>query len=71
MFLKAMGVISTNETAQRLRLSLRRVQTLIQRGQLRATKLGRDWMVDEKDLQEFARRPRKPGRPRKPYRRGK
>ena len=60
-----MGVISTSEAARRLKLSLRRVQTLIQRGQLRATKLGRDWVVDEKDLQEFARRPRRPGRPRK------
>jgi excisionase family DNA binding protein len=60
-----MGVMNTAEAAKRLGLSIRRVQTMIQRGQIVAKKLGRDWVIEEKDLRAFAACPRVPGRPRK------
>jgi excisionase family DNA binding protein len=66
-----MAIISTIEAAERLKISRRRILTLIQDGRLRAQKLGPMWMVEEKDLHEFEEKPRLPGRPRKPKGRGK
>lgn len=58
-----MAKITTVEAAERLGLSRVRVFTLIKQGRIKAEKLGRDWMIDEKNL---TIEPGKPtGRPKK------
>ena len=57
---------TTTEAAARLGITPRHVRHLIKTGQLPATKQGRDWLIDENDLQlAEARARRKPGRPRR------
>lgn len=56
-------MIGTAEVARCLGVSPQRVRQMVQSGQLSAQKLGRDWLVDEKDL--VLVKDRKPGRPRK------
>lgn len=63
--LHLMGLVGTREAAKRLNLTTVRVGAMIRAGQLRAQRIGRDWLIDEKDLEAFAKRPRPPGRPRK------
>ncbi len=59
-----MTILTTAEAAARLRLSLRRVQQLVRRGQLAAVKRGRDWTITADACDAWAaRRPRR-GRPR-------
>jgi len=60
-----MSVIGTKNAAIKLGLTPTRVAVLIRTGQLRAVKVGRDWVIDEKDLQDFAKQKRPPGRPSK------
>ena len=45
-----MKVIGTKEAAEKLGVSLRRVQQLIEQGTLPAQKLGRDFAINEDDL---------------------
>lgn len=59
-----MAELTTNEVAERLGISVRQVQTLIQRKRLPAEKRGRDWFVNESDLALVRERP-KTGRPPK------
>ena len=56
-----MKLLTTKEVAQRLGVSIRRVQAMITAGRLPATRLGRDYLVNEKDLKIVEIR--KPGRP--------
>jgi len=56
-------MLTTKEVADALGISLRQVQTLIQREQLPAQKFGRDYMVKESDLSLVRERPK--GRPPK------
>jgi excisionase family DNA binding protein len=56
-------LISSKEAAERLGLSLRRVQALITAGRLPAQKIGNSYVVDEKDLELV--KERKAGRPTK------
>ena len=60
-----MAELTTKEVADRLKISVRQVQTLIQRKRLPAQKRGRDWFVAESDLDAVKVRP-KTGRPPKP-----
>jgi excisionase family DNA binding protein len=60
-----MGVIGTVEAARRLKLTTGRIRTMIASGILPAQKLGRDWAIDEADVDRLAKVERKPGRPRK------
>lgn len=46
-------LITTNEASSRLGLSLRRVQQLIKTGDLRAKKIGRDWLIDPDDMEKI------------------
>jgi excisionase family DNA binding protein len=55
-------MLTTPETAARLGVTPGRVRQMIHAGQLPATKAGRDWLIDENDLQLVAAR-KKPGRP--------
>lgn len=59
-----MGELTTSEVAKILGISVRQVQTLIQRGRLPATKRGRDWFVAESDI-DLVRERKKTGRPPK------
>jgi len=58
-----MGLISTKIAAEKLGISVLRVQQLIWKDRLPAQKIGRDYVIDEKDLELV--RDRKPGRPPK------
>ena len=53
-------LITTREAASRLGVTVMRVQQLIWAGRLEATKLGRDWLIEEQSLAAVA--DRKPGR---------
>ncbi len=56
-------MITTDVVAERLNLSLERVRQLIAESRLPAEKVGRIYLVDERVLSNFTRRPA--GRPRK------
>jgi excisionase family DNA binding protein len=56
-------ILSCKDAAQRLGLSVRRVQALILAGKLPAEKFGNVYMIREKDLAKV--QDRKPGRPAK------
>jgi excisionase family DNA binding protein len=58
-----MKIINTKQAAKLLCVNDSRVRQLILAGRLPAQKIGRDWIVKEKDLKYVA--DRKPGRPRK------
>ncbi len=58
-----MNLLTTKETAERLGVTVTRVQQLIAAGSLPAEKMGRDYFIKEDDLKLVE--DRKPGRPRK------
>ena len=60
-----MAVVGTKEAAKRLGVSVRRVQAMIAQGIIAARKLGRDWVIEQSDLQRVIAKDRKPGRPPK------
>ena len=59
-----MKELTTKEVAEKLNISIRQVQTLIQQNRLPATKKGRDWFIKEQDLTFIGER-KKTGRPPK------
>ena len=59
----AMKIIGTAEAARRLNVTQSRVRAMIDAGRLKAMKVGREWLIDPKDLD--AVKDRKVGRPRK------
>ncbi len=56
-----MNLLTTKEASEKLGVSVRRVQAMITDGSLPATKLGRDYVIKETDLELV--KDRKPGRP--------
>jgi len=58
-----MNLLTTNEVAARLGVTIKRVQAMIRDGRLPAEKMGRDYFIKEDDLKLVA--DRKPGRPKK------
>jgi excisionase family DNA binding protein len=58
-----MKLLTTPEVAERLGVTIARVQKLIWDRRLPAQKIGRDYMINEDDLKLVSER--KPGRPRK------
>lgn len=58
-----MHLISTKQAAEQLGVSVRRVQAMITQGRLPARKIGRDYLINEDDLETV--RDRKPGRPKR------
>jgi excisionase family DNA binding protein len=60
-----MNLITTTEAAVELKITRRRIIALITAGRLKASRMGRDWMIDQSDLK--AVRVRKPGRPKGSY----
>lgn len=57
------NLISSKDAAEKLGISLRRVQALITDGRLPAQKIGNSYVVNEKDLELV--KVRTPGRPKK------
>lgn len=58
-----MKLLTTKDAAERLGVTVTRVQQLIAAGRLPAEKMGRDYFIKEGDLKLVA--DRKPGRPKK------
>ena len=58
-----MKLINTKTASKLLGVNVQRVRQLISAGRLPALKVGRDWVINEKDLEKVA--DRKPGRPKK------
>jgi excisionase family DNA binding protein len=58
-----MKIIGTTEAAKRLNVTVSRVHKMIAAKHLKAIKVGREWLIDPKDLE--AVKNRKVGRPRK------
>jgi excisionase family DNA binding protein len=58
-----MKLLTTKEAAEKLSVSVRRVQAMITDGSLPASKLGRDYVIKKSDLKLV--QDRKPGRPPK------
>ena len=58
-----MKIIGTAEAAKRLGVTANRVQKMILSKRLKAIKVGREWLIDPKDLEPL--KDRKVGRPRK------
>jgi excisionase family DNA binding protein len=57
-------MLNSKEAAEKLGVSLRRVQQMISKGTLPASKVGRDYVILESDL-ESVKTYGKPGRPPK------
>ena len=62
-YFAAMAKLSTQEAADRLGISQRRVLALIQSGKLKATRVGGVWIIDERTVEAFRKLDRPPGRP--------
>ena len=58
-----MKILTTKQAAKALGINDSRVRQLILSGRLSATKIGRDWIIQKKDLKKVENR--KPGRPKK------
>jgi excisionase family DNA binding protein len=63
VYKKRMGILTTAQAADRLGISVRRVQQLVQDGRLPAKEFGGSLMIEESDLKLVS--DRKPGRPPK------
>ena len=55
-------ILTTRQVAERLNISLRRVQALIKNGRLPSQQIGREHLIREADIQLVENRT--PGRPR-------
>ncbi len=64
-----MNLLTTKEAAERLGVTVTRVQQLILAGRLPAEKMGRDYFIKGDDLKLVE--DRKPGRPPKQAKKGK
>jgi excisionase family DNA binding protein len=58
-----MKMLTANDASKILGIHASRVRVLIREGRLPAQKIGRDWIIMEKDLEKV--RVRIPGRPKK------
>lgn len=58
-----MNLLTTKDVAEKLGVTMRQVQSLIQSGRLPAQKFGRDYMINSEDLKLVENR--KLGRPKK------
>jgi excisionase family DNA binding protein len=56
-------LLTVNEAADRLGLSVAMVRRYCADGKLLAQKMGRDWAIRRQDVEQFAAAPRRSGRP--------
>ena len=61
-----MALLTTAQAADRLNISESLVRRYCRDGRLKAQRIGRDWLIEESDLDQFQQKPRKAGRPPKP-----
>ena len=57
-------MLTTTDVARLLGISKRTVEQHIQLGNLAATRLGRDYLIEEAEVERFSKERRKVGRPR-------
>ena len=57
-------MLTTSEAAELLEITTRRVVALIESGDLRAQKVGRQWMIDERSVEQRKHAPKLAGRPK-------
>ena len=60
-----MGLVSATEAAQIAGVHVETVRNWIRSGKLKATRWGRTFVIDERDLKKLLANPPKPGRPPK------
>lgn len=60
-----MGVVSTRQAAEVTGLHVETIREYLRAGRIKATRIGRTYVIDERDLRRFMAIPRKSGRPRK------
>ncbi len=60
-----MGVVSTQRAAEIAGLHPETVRRLCREGKIRNSRIGRVYVIDERDLRRFMASPPRPGRPRK------
>jgi excisionase family DNA binding protein len=58
-------MLTTKQVAAVLGIAARTVKDYCRTGRLKATKYGRDWLINERDLDEYRQSPKSLGRPRK------
>jgi excisionase family DNA binding protein len=58
-------IYNTYQAAERLGVSVRRIQALITTGLLKADKIGRDWAIPQNEVERFKEQERQAGRPSK------
>lgn len=63
--MQEVDLMDVKEVAALLGVTVGRVRQLAQAGIIPAEKVGRDWVFIRADVEEFATRPRRPGRPSK------
>lgn len=61
--MSAIPLVSVEEAAEKLKLSVRRVQQLCE-GKRLGQKVGQVYVIPENELKAFAKKPRNPGRPK-------
>ncbi len=60
-----MGVVSTQRAAEITGLHVETIREYLRAGRIKATRIGRTYVIDERELRRFMATPRKPGRPPK------
>lgn len=63
--MQGVELMDVKDVAALLGVTVGRVRQLAQTGIIPAEKVGRDWVFIRAEIEEFARRPRRPGRPSK------
>jgi len=57
-------LLTTTQAAERLNVTQRMIRKYCQDRRIKATKVGRDWLIEEGALDKFQQEPRKVGRPK-------
>lgn len=65
VYMKPTDTLTSSEAAALLGVKQSRVRQLILAGRLPALKFGRDWLIERKAIEKFAKLPRPNGRPAK------
>lgn len=59
-------MLTTKESAAELNIQPRSVKKLCQRGILKAEKIGRDWLIEEEEVERYQAQRKPAGRPKQP-----
>ena len=64
-----MAVVSVRQAAEITGLHPETIREYLRAGRIKAQRIGRVYVIDERDLRRFMAKPRRPGRPRKGHQR--